>query len=154
MLLALNGMSICGRPHRHSIVVLGGDHRVLRTASLDQVSPRRRIVLARREASELLHVIFMGHLLVVEGPAFVHPVHAVDAPVDEDAQLGVLEPLHFRPRRFGPLRKRIVRNEEQEADDQQLQASFPGFWSFDHSMARCYLSKYRTRSLSAFCFAV
>jgi hypothetical protein len=42
----------------------------------------------------LFHVVAVGNVTVVKGPGFIDPVHGIDAPVDEDAQPGVREPLH------------------------------------------------------------
>ncbi len=61
-------------------MMLGGDHRILRTAPLDQIRPGRGVVVVRCEPVQLLHVIAVADLLVVEAPAFVHPVHTVVLP--------------------------------------------------------------------------
>ena len=97
-----------GVPKGDAVVVFGRDNRVFRTALPDEVRPIGRVVLRGCEPVLLGHVLLVGKVFVVKGPAFGHAVHGIDSPMDEDAQLGAVEPGHpggLLLRRFsGPLR--------------------------------------------------
>ena len=87
--------------------MLGSNYSVACAGCCNQVRPSGRIIVTGRKPFGLGHVVLVGNLPVVEGPAFAHAVHGIDAPVNEDAKLGVFEPLHFGSSIFfngnGPL---------------------------------------------------
>ena len=87
-------VAVLGVPQSHTVVVLGSKHGVARSALLDEVEPCLRVVVLGCEAVALSHVLLVGQILVVERPALRHTIHSIDAVMDENTQLGVVEPLH------------------------------------------------------------
>ena len=79
--------------HGEAVVVLRGDRDVLDAGPLDHRDPLGGVELRRVEPRRELLVLGDGDLLVVHHP-FALAQDAVDAPVDEHAELGVLEPSH------------------------------------------------------------
>jgi hypothetical protein len=84
-----------GIPECHPVVVLGGEHSISGTAFIDQRGPSFRIIGLSMETSELVHVVFPGDFPVMEAPAFIDAFNGIDTPMDENAELGVCEPLHL-----------------------------------------------------------
>ena len=87
-------VAVLGVPQSHTIVVLGGEHGVACAALLDEVKPCLRVVVLGCEAVTLSHVLLVGQILVVERPTLRHTIHSIDAVMDENTQLSVVEPLH------------------------------------------------------------
>ena len=113
-------------PQRHALVVLRGQHEVLRTGVVEQLHPFLRVVLLRLPLADervVRRVLAVGVPVVVvrRRVPLVHVVpvplgvraarapggHRVRTPVDEDAELRVVEPLRHRVR-VQRLRRRLV----------------------------------------------
>ena len=86
---------LLGIPQGNAIVMLGGNHGILRTAFLDQCRPSLRIIIFRGEAFQLTHIIGIRCISAVKTPTFRCPFHRIDAPMNKNSQLGICEPLHF-----------------------------------------------------------
>ena len=82
-----------GVVHREAVVVLRRDRDVLHARRLRHRHPGRGVVLHRVEGGrEVALVLGDGDPLLVHHPLPVSR-HRVDAPVDEEAEAGLLEPL-------------------------------------------------------------
>jgi hypothetical protein len=130
-------------PQCHAVVMLGRQHRVAGSGAVDQFGPAPRLVALGRESVQLLHVVRVGDVSVVERPGLADAVDRVDPPVDEDAQLGLVEPAHplglvgcyfLRGCRSG------YKATDQQRMDQGSQTDLPWF--------RSTLSPYTTRPRS------
>ena len=108
-------------------MVLGGDDRVAGAALGDQVGPQRRIVLGGGELLALLHVVVERDIAVVESPALGGLSRRVDAPVDEDTELGARKPLHA----FGLLLGRLGPGRREGRPQQQAEENY-GFEIHSH----------------------
>ncbi|OPZ73917.1 MAG: hypothetical protein BWY79_02194 [Actinobacteria bacterium ADurb.Bin444] len=81
-----------GVPHAEAVVVLGGEDGVLDAGLLRQRRPFVRVVLHRVELGGQLLVLLLRDLADVADPLTLAE-QGVDTPVDEQAELDVLEPL-------------------------------------------------------------
>ena len=96
-----------GVPKGDAVVVFGRDNRVFRTALPDEVRPIGRVVLRGCEPVLLGHVLLVGKVFVVKGPAFGHAVHGIDSPMDEDAQLGAVGARRGRTAATSAIQRRV-----------------------------------------------
>ena len=106
-------------PHGHAVVVLRSQHGIARARLLKQRRPRRRIVARGGKAVVLRKIVLPAqrrprHVLsvIVHGPGLRHAFDRIDAPVQEYAQLGPMEPAFLRNTShlyFPPVRLVFVR---------------------------------------------
>ena len=87
-------VAILGIPQGHAIVVLCGENGIPGAALLNEVKPSLRIVVLGGEAIALAHILLVWQVLVVKRPALRNSIDRVYAIMNEDTQLGVVEPLH------------------------------------------------------------
>ena len=93
-----------GVPQRHSVMVLGGQHRIARPGLSEKRGPRVWIVFAGIEDMTLGHVVIVtdkvawitvasgGVTVLEERPGGIVLAHRPDAPVDENSEAGAGEP--------------------------------------------------------------
>ena len=84
-------LALFGAEHGEAVVVLAGDGDVFHPRALGQRHPGGGIELHRIELRRQLRILGHRHLAVVHNP-FAVAEHAVNAPMNEQAELIVLEP--------------------------------------------------------------
>ncbi|MBB5815153.1 hypothetical protein HNR72_006181 [Streptomyces collinus] len=85
-------LAVRGVPQGDPVVVAAGEDGVPGPGPREEPRPVARVVAGGREPVELGHVPVVRDDVVVERPGLLDAVDGVDAPVHEDAELGVLEP--------------------------------------------------------------
>ena len=96
-------IALLGAPHREPVVMLAGDGDIFHPGVFRHRNPFGRVELGGIELRRQFFIIRHGDLFVVHHP-FAAAENAVDAPMDKESELVVLEPLA----RFQILRSGLV----------------------------------------------
>jgi hypothetical protein len=88
-------IAVSGIPQGHPIVMLAGDNGIFGSTFGYDVGPIGRIVVVGGKTFELFHVIRVRDIAVEKRPGLIDTIHGINAPMDKNSQLGILEPLHF-----------------------------------------------------------